>query len=285
MAWITKTITYKVPNQRHSMDDSEGKTSTDVYHGPSKLILWLSKTDKTEGEDYGKNDIMHVWDADDMTERPMPLDCYQVEMDVTESDEMAIRAGMIADKGGHENHEGKGTDEGDGLAEGPIDGLCFKKPKLYEVECGPADQENKIIPDPSHIMEVYAKQDIAIDAYNPATGVWKPLKYRTGTTEDRTDDSVRAIRNGHLSGSDNMFNEDMPAAMKQEWLDWRKKLRDLPEDWKDVPNEFIVFPREPGTIEGRYCTKTDKDDVVWIKDRSDADADALKQIENISNVG
>ncbi len=278
MAWITKTITYKVPNQRHSMDDSEGKTSTDVYHGPSKLILWLCKTDKTEGEDYGKNDIMHVWDADDMTERPMPLDCYQVELDATESDEMALRAGMLAPKGGHEDHEAQR--HGD-----VCDGLCFKKPKLYEVECGPADQDNKIIADPSHIMEVYAKQDIANDAYDPATGKWKALKYRTGITEDRTDDSVREIRNGHLSGSDNMFNEDMPAAMKQEWLDWRQKLRDLPADWKDVPNEFIVFPREPGTIEHRYSEDSDKDDVVWIKDRSEADADALKQIENISNVG
>ena len=278
MAWINKTITYKVPNQRHSMDDSEGKTSTDVYHGPSKLILWLCKTDKTEGEDYGKNDIMHVWDADDMTERPMPLDCYQVELDATESDEMALRAGMLAPKGGHEDHEAQR--HGD-----VCDGLCFKKPKLYEVECGPADQDNKIIADPSHIMEVYAKQDIANDAYDPATGKWKALKYRTGITEDRTDDSVREIRNGHLSGSDNMFNEDMPAAMKQEWLDWRQKLRDLPADWKDVPNEFIVFPREPGTIEHRYSEDSDKDDVVWIKDRSEADADALKQIENISNVG
>ena len=278
MAWITKTITYKVPNQRHSMDDSEGKTSTDVYHGPSKLILWLCKTDKTEGEDYGKNDIMHVWDADDMTERPMPLDCYQVELDATESDEMALRAGMLAPKGGHEDHEAQR--HGD-----VCDGLCFKKPKLYEIECGPADQDNKIIADPSHIMEVYAKQDIANDAYDPATGKWKALKYRTGITEDRTDDSVREIRNGHLSGSDNMFNEDMPAAMKQEWLDWRQKLRDLPADWKDVPNEFIVFPREPGCKEHRYCEESDKDDVVWIKDRSEADADALKQIENISNVG
>ena len=278
MAWINKTITYKVPNQRHSMDDSEGKTSTDIYHGPSKLILWLCKTDKTEGEDYGKNDIMHVWDADDMTERPIPADCYAVELDATESDEMALRAGMLADKGGHEDHEAQR--HGDVCC-----GLCFKKPKLYEVECGPADQDNKIIADPSHIMEVYAKQDIAINAYNPATGTWKPLKYRTGTTEDRTDDSVRTIRNGHLEGSDSMFNEDMPAELKQEWLDWRQKLRDLPADWADVPNEFIVFPREPGTIENRYSEDSDKDDVVWIKDRSDADADALKQIENIANVG
>ena len=42
MAWITKTITYKVPNQRHSMDDSEGKTSTDVYQGSnSKVCRWI----------------------------------------------------------------------------------------------------------------------------------------------------------------------------------------------------------------------------------------------------
>ena len=279
MAWINKTITYKVPNQRHSMDDSEGKTSTDVYHGPSKLILWLCKTDNTEGEDYGKNDIMHVWDADDMTERPMPLDCYQVEMDVTESDEMAVRAGMIAPKGGHDNVEAKLSGD-DSIA-----GLCFKKPKFYEVECGPADQLNAIIRDPSSIFEIYAKQDIAIDAYNPATGKWKPLKYRTGITEERTDDSIRTIRNGKLEGSDNMFNSDMPAPLHKEWTDYRQQLRDLPEDWKDVPNEFIVFPTEPQTKDTRYDEETDKDDIVWIKDRSDADADALKQIENISNVG
>ena len=278
MAWINKTITYKVPNQRHSMDDSEGKTSTDVYHGPSKLILWLCKTDKTEGEDYGKNDIMHVWDAEDMTERPMPLDCYQVEMDVTESDEMAVRAAMIAPKGGHDNVEAKlsGDDS--------ISGLCLKKPKFYEVDVGPADQLNAIIRDPSSIMEVYAKQDIAIDAYDPATGKWKSLKYRTGITEDRTDDSVRAIRNDKLSGSDNMFNADMPASLQKEWTDYRQQLRDLPEDWKDVPNEFIVFPTEPQTTDLRYDEETDKDDIVWIKDRSDADADALDQIKDIPNV-
>ena len=278
MAWIKKTITYKIPNQRHSMDDSQGKTSTEVYHGPSKLILWLCKTDNTEGEDYGKNDIMHVWDADDMTERPMPLDCYQVEMDVTESDEMAVRAGMIAPKGGHDNVEGKLSGD-DSIA-----GLCFKKPKFYEVECGPADQLNQIIRDPSCVMEIYAKQDIAIDAYNPATGTWKPLKYRTGITEERTDDSVRAIRNGKLKDSDNMFNADMPASLQKEWTDYRQTLRDLPEDWKDVPNEFIVFPTEPQTVDTRYDEETDKDDIVWIKDRSDADADALGQIKDIPNV-
>ena len=38
-------------------------------------------------------------------------------------------------------------------------------------------------------------------------------------------------------------------------------------------------------MDTRYDEETDKDDIVWIKDRSDADADALKQIENISNVG
>jgi len=279
MAWINKTITYKVPDQRHSMVDSEGKTSTEVYHGPSKLILWLCKTDNTEGEDYGKNDIMHVWDADDMTERPMPLDCYQVELDATESDEMALRAGMLAPAGGHDNVEAKlSGDDG-------ITGLCFKKPKLYEVDVGPADQKNKFIPDPSSVMEVYAKQDLAVDAYNPATGKWKPLKYRTGTTEDRTDESIRTIRNGYLSGSDNMFNEDMPADLITEWHDYRKTLRDIPADWADVPNEFIVFPTEPKTVDTRYDETTDKNDLVLIVDRAVGDADALKQIENIANVG
>ena len=279
MAWITKTITYKVPNQRHSMDDSEGKTSTEVYHGPSKLILWLCKTDNTEGEDYGKNDIMHVWDADDMTERPIPLDCYEVEMDVTESDEMAVRAAMIAPKGGHENVEGK---KGDSTAAG----LCLKKPKLYEVDVGPADQLNKLIPDPSCIMEVYAKQDIARNAYDPTTGKWKSLKYRTGVTEDRTDDSIRDIRNSKLRDSDNMFNKDMPESLIKEWEDYRQILRDIPEDWKDVPNEFITVPTEPQTKDIRYDEATDKDDIVWIKDRDETrDADFLKQIKNIPNVG
>ena len=138
---------------------------------------------------------------------------------------------------------------------------------------------------PSSIFEIYAKQDIAKNAYDPATGKWKALKYRTGITEERTDDSIRTIRNGKLAGSDNMFNSDMPAPLQKEWTDYRQQLRDLPEDWKDVPNEFIVFPTEPGTDDLRYDEETDKDDIVWIKDRSDADADALKQIENISNVG
>ena len=40
---ITKTVTYKIPNERFGVDDSEGKTSTMTYTGPSRLILGMDK--------------------------------------------------------------------------------------------------------------------------------------------------------------------------------------------------------------------------------------------------
>ena len=264
MAWIKKQITYNVPDQRHSMVATEGKSSTQMYNGPNKLIIWLSKTDHTEGEPYDKNDIMHVWDVDDMTERPMPSDCYEAILDCAKNDENCVKCAMLAPKGGFP------------------DDNCLEIPKLYEVAVGPVNQLNKIIRDPSHIMKVYAKQDIAVNAYDEQTGKWKDLKYRTGETEDRTDESIRSIRNSKLVDSDNMFNSDMPDEMIKEWHDYRQTLRDIPQDWKDVPNDLIQFPTEPGTKDVRYDETTD--DIIWIADRSAADADALKQIKNIPNV-
>ena len=78
----------------------------------------------------------------------------------------------------------------------------------------------------------------------------------------------------------------MPESLIKEWEDYRQILRDIPEDWKDVPNEFITFPTEPQTKDIRYDEATDKDDIVWIKDRDETrDADFLKQLKNIPNVG
>ena len=40
---IKKEVTYKIPNERFGMDDSEGKTSKMTYTGPSELVLWMDK--------------------------------------------------------------------------------------------------------------------------------------------------------------------------------------------------------------------------------------------------
>ena len=40
---IVKEVTYKIPNERFGMDDSEGKTSKMVYTGPTRLVLYMDK--------------------------------------------------------------------------------------------------------------------------------------------------------------------------------------------------------------------------------------------------
>ena len=56
-------------------------------------------------------------------------------------------------------------------------------------------------------------------------------------------DKIKEIRNELLADSDWRTTSDYPGSDQQEWLDYRKDLRELPQKYRIV--EDIVFPKEP----------------------------------------
>lgn len=56
-------------------------------------------------------------------------------------------------------------------------------------------------------------------------------------------EDIRTNRNKLLSATDWRTTSDYPGSDQQEWLDYRKELRELPQKYHRV--EDIVFPEEP----------------------------------------
>ena len=83
---------------------------------------------------------------------------------------------------------------------------------------------------------------------------------------------------------------DIPDDIKKEWIDYRKKLRDLPEDWKECPNELIEWPKDPDTaakiksFEASGKPKPLIDHYVKIADRTVEDKKAIEQMWPIAGV-
>ena len=268
MAIYKTLLTYRIPDERHGQSDVLGKTSTCQYEGPEKLILWLTKDDTHA---WGKaNRLEAVWDADDMTERPMPGDLYQVELDAKAGDKECIIAGLI----------GPSTETFN-----PLGTL-----KRYEIKVGPDSEPNSFITDPTSPFEVYSKADLNEDLYDPDTKQFKNLVYKEACKPTRfTDKKIRSRRNHLLENSDHKTAaSDVPADLKAEWETYRQKLRDIPATWKDVPNELIPWPKSPEenqTTNPNGPWSTDNDDsIVSIKDRTPEDKKAIEQMWPIDGV-
>jgi len=236
---MEKLITYKIPNERYGTDDSEGKTSTVSYNGPDKLICWVINNE----------DVTRIVDAfaeDELPDRPTPKNYTVVEIDATESDENALRIALIY--GG------------------------IPSQRQLEVDNGVAELPNPAIADPMHLREVYSlPKAMDNDCINLDTMEWKPLEYRTGDTADRDDASVRTIRDALLHPTDGKIAEDMPESLKQEWLDFRQQLRDLPSLTTNIPNNLIGYPTAPDQPDGLDLIE----DLVRIADRTQSDQESI----------
>ena len=245
---ITKTVTYKIPNERFGVDDSEGKTSTMTYTGPSRLILWMDKE---------THNVMNSWDPKDVPDQPLALDLYEIELD-SDTTENTIRMMMLW--GGI-----------------PIT-------KLYEVDVGPGDQANGRLVDPTDLREVYRDPVADYDGEN-----WRPLRYvnhhknyKTHDPEDEGEESwnwdlIRQQRNKLLEVSDSTVHAEMPVDLKEKWAKYRQQLRDIPQDWPDVPVDLIRQPKAPNDDEKDELFEDDNQPVIKIADRSAEDKLMLKQ--------
>jgi hypothetical protein len=232
----------------------ENVTKVLTYTLPDKLYSTEATLGKTSTQEYnGPNAlVLYVhkesgsifetwWPEDEPYERPRD-DSIERVVFYPETDEDYIKIAII--------HGGLG------------------ELKIYEVAVGPDDQENSTLRDPSDLRMVYDEGGVEKD-YTAPLGFKLPDR-------ERDDNFIRTLRNNFLIESDRKVAPDMPEAVKQQWLDYRQKLRDLPKDWADCPNWLIRFPTAPDEIDVEF------DDpnvyVIKISDRSDDDADAIRQL-------
>jgi len=193
--------------------------------------------------------IEQTWDKDDYTEQPVPLHLEVKTLDA-DSDENMVKIGLLF--GG------------------------FATPKVYEIRVGPEGDKNSESVDPSDARRIFSENHILED-------YTAPLEFRTDWRH-YDDDFIRSERNAKLKQSDSRIAEDMPADIKQNWLDHRQKLRDIMQDWAAVPNHFIKWPADP---DGEYAPEPENDDaipIIRVADRTAEDADAIGQLTPISGI-
>ena len=169
----------------------------------------------------------------------------------------------------------------------------FGNLKRYEIKTGPEDVPNGWVSDPTYPSHVFDRNAMQENVYDPETKQFKHLKYHDNTPNMAllTDDGIRHKRNKLLEGSDNMAAaEDIPADVKKDWIDYRKKLRDLPADWKECPNELIEWPKDPdkqkaeAEFEASGQSKPKIDHYVKIVDRTPEDKKAIEQMWPVAGV-
>ena len=226
-------LTYSIPDHLFSLENTLGKTSTQLYEGPDEIVMWL---DKETGY------LTQAFAPEDEPDRPLPLDLKR-EILKADSDINCCKIGLIY--GGLED------------------------PKIYEVSVGPVDQPNATVMDPSDIRIVYDKDSVTKD-YKA------PLKFFENKREYSIE-RIRSERDSRLAKSDGKIAPDMPEALKQQWLDYRQKLRDLPTDWADVPLYLVRFPRSPEDGPNMEF-ENEAVQVIRIADRDASDADALQNL-------
>jgi hypothetical protein len=237
MANITKMLTYNIPDELYSTANTLGKTSTQLYDGPEEIVLWV---------DTETGYVMETYHPDEEPDRPLPLNLRR-EILTADTDENCIKIGLLW--GG------------------------LEKPKIYEVQVGPADQPNAVITDPSDVRMVFNQVDLPANYTAPL----EFMEYK----RDRSWDFFKTVRNSLLAQSDGKIASDMPEAMKQEWIDYRQKLRDMPTDWAGVPEYLVRFPLSPDqTFDPNFSPEVN---VIRIADRTEADNDALSQLPNGAN--
>jgi len=247
MAKITKTFLFPVPEQYCGdvQDDTEVGIAT--YNGPRYLrTRWVQPDangviydDWTQG----------CWGVDDPSGfMPCPVDCVEVILD---AEQYPMHAAMLY-------------------------GSAYE-PDRVEVVVGPESEPNAEIADPYNLFEAIEPRSCGYDVVNR---VWKTPQFRSdweadievpeGETERFSWTVVRNLRNAMLSECDHRVSaSDIPDSVKQPWLDYRQKLRDLPADWADVGNStyLIQWPFDPeAAVNFQNCIERKKiDDLEGIQ--------------------
>jgi hypothetical protein len=223
MKQISVEFDLPLPNEflvDHSF--SEGKTRKYTYHGPDKIYLQIGE-DGTEK--YGPLTEDEIADG-----RPVPADVVEwFEVDCTTNPLICQLRGPVVNEL-QEEYTGEQVHPGSPVVEG-------YPQYTYQTPLMPGD--------------IYPKTGVKVVDGKPVATPYNAIEKLHDKVTNLTWDDIRKHRALLLSNSDGQIAEDMPQSVKNEWIEYRQKLRDLPavlEESGVEPNiAYYMFPNTPGS--------------------------------------
>jgi len=219
---ITKTFTYDLPDDYLAQTNTEGKTATADYNGPDRIWIFIDR-------ESGRSDTSRLvlTDEEDGADFPVPEDQYKVEIDC---DRDPVLCSLFDAKIEWDTVQGQTN-----IVVNLPDGTTYERP------------------DPTDVDHTYELDMCAYNMDGTLTdgvytgGTWTMQWKQPWTSWEQ----LIIVRNNALAGSDSKIADDMPAATKQKWLDYRLALRDLPATFghgtaEEFPAYMVNFPVEPG---------------------------------------
>ena len=218
---VTKTLEYKVPNEKYGTSDSDGNTCTATYVGPDQVWVFVDE----DGDSKGKRNrtMTELTTRDDGADVPLPEGCVRAKLDASKTPDLLI--------------------------------LCITAPTGATITTSDQGETTETYGDYTvkynsklEVQETYVTQDQCV--YDIDNEVWLTPAYKTA---DRTWDMVIENRDAALEASDGKISPDMPDAVKAPWVTYRQALRDLPAVFKkgesdEVPAWKVQLPFAPDTI-------------------------------------
>ena len=193
-----------MPDAYLSQSFSEGKKGSHTYKGPEKLWIFMDKMTNVRAGSPGKNDIEPDYVP--------PAHTYKVLID-------CVTDPLICE-----------------LLETDVDDL-FLDNRPYIEETLPVKRKNgeffthaePEFPTPDHTYEI-AKIEFNPTGHDTKTGVGGTWVYPLPLKKPHVSwYSLKKTRWSRLSGSDGHVHDDMPAALQEAWIDYRKILREIPQ--------------------------------------------------------
>ena len=224
MKQITKDFTYDIADGYLEQTNTNGDTATASYTGPEKLWVFVAEA---TGEN--KSDAMPIdenWEDNGM---PAPDGETKVELDCAGEDTLICAIFLP--------HTVTLT----------LEGIERALPEGYGKYVHPWP------PYPDHAYErelIKYKADTA-DVSDSTDAVHKNGDWElTWKQPWMTWATMTELRDGLLDMSDAKVSFDQPASVKDPWVEWRQKLREIPVTFKrgeadEYPAHMVKFPPEP----------------------------------------
>jgi hypothetical protein len=212
----TVNFTYKVADELFSTSDAAGNTADATYTGPDRI--WVFVDADTGALNRTMPDLTSMEDGADV-----PTPDGELKVEIVAADDPLIISIIKSD-------------------------LCETQNQTQITETLP-DGRELLINNPADVDQTY---DIDSLVYNTGTSSWDTPAYKESTVT--WEDKIHA-RNNMLLASDGKIAPDMPDDIKQEWLDFRQTLRDLPSTFgygtdSEIAAWKVLLPDEPGISGG-----------------------------------
>lgn len=204
--YVEVPFTYNLPDDYLAQTNNLGKTAEWTYKGPDKLWIFIDKETKSP------IDSQFFTVADDGDLIPTPEDKIKVMIDCETNPLMCC---LLED-------DANVPDDFEQHTEETIPGYEYTRP---------------LNPPPDHTYEL-----TEIDWDEEAGDFVTPYPWKKPHV---TWDDIRHARNTHLYWADGRMTEDLPQNLKDALLEYKQKLRDIPDEWSGIEPWKIKWPQAP----------------------------------------